>query len=125
MRARYSIKSYLSRRSKNNKRQIFRLDNIIKDGADSSFTELLVDDSGNPSNTTECREYESFILRKLESMVNKGILSERGLKYIKMFYLDGLSVTEIASKEGVTRQAVHETMSRTMKLIKSQLILGV
>jgi hypothetical protein len=121
-RARYSIKSYLGRKSKNNSRQIFRLDNIINSSAsDTTFLDFITDDSCSPSDYAENKDHQNFILKKLDEMVQKGIVSEKGIKYIKMFYLEGISVASIAKKEGVTRQAVHDMMSRTMKIIKNSL----
>lgn len=118
-RAKYSIKSYLSRRGKHNKKQVFRLDNIIKaSNTDSTFAELLKDDSKSPASFVEESELISFIVSKLDNMATNGTLSKRGVKYIKMHYLDSLSVKEIAAKESVTRQAVYDTISRTMKIVK-------
>ena len=63
-RAKYAIKSYLSRRSKNNQKQIFRLDNIIGGGSsDSTFTELLVDKSDSPLNQMSDRDFISFSIK--------------------------------------------------------------
>ena len=118
-RAKYSIRSYLGRRAKSGKRRIFRLDNVVKSSdKDSTFIEFLTDNSQNPSDYIENRDYENFILKKIDKMASGGILSSKGVVYIKMFYLNGMSVSSIAKKEGVTRQAVHDTMSRTMKIIR-------
>lgn len=120
-RAKYSIKSYLSRRAKNNKRMIFRLDKSISSSdGDKYFSELLVDKADPPAKTVEDRDYEEFVLKNLEDMSNRGRLSKKGLRYIKMYYLEGLSVAEIAKKESVTRQAVNDTISRTMEIIKNR-----
>lgn len=119
-RAKYSIKSYLSRRGKHNKRRVFRLDAVVKaSNQDSTFAELLTDNSQNPIGVVEDNDLSSYIIQKLDSMVSNGTLSSRGVRYIKMYYLDSLDVNKIAEKEGVTRQAVYDTMSRTMKIIKN------
>ena len=46
-----------------------------------------------------------------------GLLTERQQSYLDMYYNEDLSLSEIASREGVSRQAVSDLIKRSEKIL--------
>lgn len=118
LRAEYAIKSYLSRRKKNVDKNIYRLDNITDTESESSFADYLSSSEEDPSINIEKSDYNAYIMNQIEKMQKNGVISEKGKNYVKMHYLDEISVEKIAEKEGVSRQSVYQVLNRAMKSIK-------
>lgn len=118
-RAKYAIKSYLSRRSKNVNKNVLRLDNIVdSNNSDNSYTEFLESKEQSHENAIQDIEMGKFILSRMDDLVKTGVISDKGVRLIKMKYMDDLSMTEIASIENTSRQAVYDMINRTITLVR-------
>jgi|SRR5690554_247794 len=47
-----------------------------------------------------------------------GLLTTKQQRVFSLYYMDNLSLAEIADQEGTTRQAVHDLLQRTEKLLE-------
>lgn len=119
-RAIYAIKSYITRRKRESAKSVYRLDNIIdSNNSNSTFSAFLVDPSERPSEQVSRNDFVSELVNKMDRMVDNGLLSERGVSFIKMHYMKEMPMSEIANKEGISRQAVHDVVSRTLKIMRN------
>jgi predicted DNA-binding protein YlxM (UPF0122 family) len=48
-----------------------------------------------------------------------GLLTSKQQRVFSLYYMDNLSLAEIAEEEGTTRQAVHDLLQRTEKLLEN------
>ncbi|NLY89207.1 MAG: YlxM family DNA-binding protein [Firmicutes bacterium] len=47
-----------------------------------------------------------------------GLLTPKQQRVFSLYYMDNLSLAEIAEEEGTTRQAVHDLLQRTEKILE-------
>lgn len=122
-RAQFAIRNYVSRRAKEFKKRTLSFDSTIDaTKSSSSFRDTMVSYYDSPIAKIENQELINKILEKIEDMTDKGTISSLALSYIKMHYVDGLSMQEIADQKHVSRQSVHDLINRSLKTIKGTLL---
>ena len=60
----------------------------------------------------------------LEDVISCGIITDQQEKYLRSYYFDSMSYSEIARKNGISRQAVHDGVSRAIKRLEETLSSG-
>lgn len=117
-RAKYAIHLYISRRSRESRKKIYQLDNLLNDNK-LTFADTLEDKNmKSPSDIVENNESRIKIVKDLERLGDKGIVSKLGVSYLKMHYLDGKSMVEIANSRGVSRQSVSDLILKSVNTVK-------
>lgn len=115
LRGLWSIKSYMTRRKRNQKKIMSSLNYSDEDGKEL-YTYLEAD----------CEAPVETLLRKetreiLEQILSCGMITEKQELYMKMYYLKSMSVAEISEHCNISRQAVHESIRRALLKIKWEL----
>lgn len=63
--------------------------------------------------------FEKMIRANRLLEVYAGLLTERHARITRFYYLDNLSLSEIAEIEGISRQAVHDGIERSLEMMES------
>ena len=66
---------------------------------------------------------DSLIIKQIQDVANK-VLTTKENRALKL-YLNGLTITEIARKTGVTKQSVSEMKKRAVNKIRKNLTLEI
>ena len=117
-RARFAIKSYLSRRARNLKNVEFSIDSIMNNETQDTFAATIVDDRETAQENLSREENNKYLLKKLEDFRNRGVLSNRAYNYIQDFYLNDMKVEDMAAKYDVTKQSIYHQMNSSMKTLR-------
>lgn len=106
----WAIKSYISAKYKKSSRN-YSYDNI-----------MFADSDNNTNNPLEnLIEVESEQLKKqyINQILDSDILTEKQKEQIKLYYFQGLTLSEIGKKYGVTREAIRQNLLKGIKSIQS------
>ena len=116
LRGLWAIKSYLVRQKRKNKNKIDSINkNIDEDG--TQLSSILQGDSEPPIKAI----LKSELREILEDVISCGIITQQQEKYLRSYYFDSMSYSEIARENGVSRQAVHDSVSRAIKSLEEEL----
>lgn len=107
----YAIKKYFNRSSQNKKKYTYSIDQKFNDDT-TSLSSSLEDNKLSPAQKLEISEYIDYVLDKV---------SAKQADYLKKYYLDGMSLTEIAKEKGISRQAVHNVIQLALKKIRNHI----
>lgn len=116
----WAIKSYVGRSNKTNKQKILSIDKklLANVGGTTTFSDLLADESHGPIKNVENDERLKIIKDKINYILTCGILSEQQAEYIRLFFLEEISAAQIARDHNVSRQSVHDMISRALKEVR-------
>lgn len=106
----WAIKSYISAKYKKSSRN-YSYDNM-----------LFVDSDNNSNNPLDLLiETESEQLKKeyIEEILNSDILTDKQKEQIQLYYYQGLTLSEIGKRYGVTREAIRQNLLKGIKNIQS------
>jgi len=109
----WAIKSYVARATRKSKYKVASLNQSFDDQK-TSFAANVVDSSESPDDNAIRKEIEV----KLRSSLKNAAISELAYKYLIMHYWQGKSMTSIAKERGVSKQSVHDLITRSIKTIK-------
>jgi len=114
----WAIKSYLSRKINNSENQPIYLSQSVFSETDSGKQQDLcsVLESGVPTSSEEAlvneeREY-------LCSLIDSSDLTAKQQNCVKLHYLEGMTLSEIAREKNISREAVRQSVSRGIEKIK-------
>lgn len=117
-RAQYAIKNYLNRKSKSRKHVVLSLDKVINSSvSENTFSSSIEDSHESPAEAIERIDYNNKIYERLIKSKENGEISELAFNYVKNYYLEGKTFTEIAKEYGVTRQNVCHSVGRSVKTL--------
>ena len=119
LRAIWAIKSYLVRQKRKSKNKIDSI-NISIDENGSQLCSILDSNSEPPIQNILKSELRDI----LEDVISCGIITNRQEKYLRSYYFDSMSYSEIGRKNGVSRQAVHDAVNRAVKSLGEALSSG-
>ena len=112
-RAIWAIKSYLERR-KRQSAKIWSLNRGFNIDEDGELGDYIADDRLSPEATAIQNEQKVLI----NDLLHSGVLTEKEHKYIEAHYWENLSCAEIARMHDISRQAVHDCISRGINKLK-------
>jgi len=115
----WAIKSYLVRQKRKNKYKVDSI-NISIDEDGSQLCSIL---DGNYEPPIE-KILKSELRELLEDVISCGIITDRQEKYLRSYYFDSMSYSEIGRERGVSRQAVHDAVNRAVKSLEEALSSG-
>ena len=119
LRAIWAIKSYLVRQKRKSKHKIDSI-NISIDEDGSQLCSIL---EGNYELPIE-KILKSELRELLEDVISCGIITDRQEEYLRLYYFDSMSYSEIGRESGVSRQAVHDAVNRAVKSLEEALSSG-
>ena len=116
----YAIRSYVEHVTHNNavKKTSCFTDLGTKFGKDDATKEFDVADNSNPASISIDRERKENTVRIVKELLDSDILSDVQKKYIKMRFMDNMSVMEIATACDVSRQGVNDVILRGLDKMK-------
>ncbi len=119
-RIKWAIKSYVGRSSRTSKRKTLSLDRTLDQSGQSieTFSANLADKRPGPAEIVSESELSNKTTFHLGKLLDSGVISDQASCYIKMYYLQGQSMIEIAQKRGVSRQSVHDLIKRAIVSLK-------
>lgn len=112
----WALQAYVGRSTRKNKNKMLSLDNTLTQET-GTFAENVVDTSETPEETVSRKEVAEKIRRSLKNAA----ISELAYKYIVMHYFQGKSMTSIAKERGVSKQSVHDLITRSITEIKNSI----
>tara|TARA_R100000008_G_C3583619_1_gene170436 strand:- start:2155 stop:2790 length:636 start_codon:yes stop_codon:yes gene_type:complete len=115
----WAIKSYLVRQKRKSKNKI----NSINTSIDEDGTQLCSILEGDYELPIQ-NILKSELRELLEDVISCGIITDQQEKYIRAYYFDSMSYSEIARKNGISRQAVHDGVNRAIKSLEETLSSG-
>lgn len=119
-RIQWAIKSYVGRSSRASKRKTLSLDRTLSQNGQGveTFSANLADKRPGPAEIVSESEFSDKTSTHLGRLLDSGIISDQASTYIKMYYLQGQSMVDIAQQRGVSRQSVHDLIKRAVKSLQ-------
>lgn len=119
-RIQWAIKSYVGRSNRASQRGMLSLDRNVDRTMECSetFSSRIADKSPGPEEIVSEGEFSEKAASRLEQLLDGGTISDQASEYIKMYYLQGQSMADIASKRGVSRQSVHDLITRAIDTLR-------
>lgn len=116
----YAIKSYATRSAKRRNKNLISLERTKMGGSEKTIrmSDTIADSRPNHVEEVSDREMELTRNEKLEGLLNSGIISDKQADYLRLYYLQGVSMPDIANRNGVSRQSVHDMIRRALIELK-------
>lgn len=116
----WAIQSYVTRKKKNTKRKLVE---IYHDNNDKelSLLDVVSDKTSSPVDNLIEQENKENIKKYLETILSEsfGLISEKQAKYIKLYYFENLTFSDIGKKFNVTREAVRQGIKKALEKIRN------
>ena len=112
----WAIKSYLVRRKRRGKYPVSSINTEVDEEGGQLYS-ILSDESSSPLD----RLLHSEMREVLEEIISCGIITERQEEYVRLHYFDSMSFSDIGKQHGVSRQAVHDAVTRAINKLGEQL----
>lgn len=116
----WAIQSYVTRKKK---KGIKKLVEIYHDNKDKelSLLDIVSDDSMSPIDIIIDEEQKTNLKKYFESILSEslGLISERQAQYIKLYYFDNFTFSDIGKKFNVTREAVRQGIKKALEKIRN------
>jgi RNA polymerase sigma factor (sigma-70 family) len=112
----WAIKTYVTNKYKNSSRKI-SLDYSIDDKA--TIVNNIVDHKNqSPALIAEMQETEANLHKDIYKLLNIAPISDRQKDQIKLYYLNGLTLSQIGKHYDISREAVRQNIKRGLNTIK-------
>lgn len=116
----WAIQSYVTRQysqKRKTKKPIISLDQSYQDDMQikdivSSNNLSIIDDIIN-------REDCSLLKKDIQQILNSGILNERQVEYIKMYFFEDMTLEQIGKKFNITREAVRQGLNKAYSTLRN------
>lgn len=113
----WAIKTYITKQYKSKK--LNSLDFTIDDNNSSLYSTIPDHKNKDPLDVLIENEEEDNLNMDISSILNSDILNQKQKEQIRMYYFDNMSLAEIGSKYGVTREAVRQNIKRAITSIQN------
>lgn len=118
----YAIRNYATRSGKAFRRQVFSLDNFINRVLESeSFAQNIPDCGEAPGEGIEREEELEALRARIDDLLDSGFISDQQASYLRMYYLEGKSLSEIGHTRGVSKQGVSELIRKACLRLKAHI----
>lgn len=114
----YAIRNYVGRSAKSNKRRMYSLDRKLCDSESDSFAQTMPDNGPSPAEIIQQQDEQDKLVSKIEALLESGAISDQQASYLRQHFLHGMSMAEIGSLRGVSRQSVHDLITRALRELK-------
>lgn len=111
----WEITAYLKRKKrKRDGMQVVSLNYFTSsnDEEQPQLIDVLPDEVANPAFTVADAEEQAHRQINIEGLLTAGILTKKEEKYIRMYYLQEVSLSDIGRMEGVSREAIRQDVAR-------------
>lgn len=112
----WAIKSYLVRQKRRSKYPVTSINTEIDEEGGQLYS-ILSDESGSPLD----KLLRSEMREVLEEVISCGIITSRQEEYVRLRYFDSMSFSDIGKEYGISRQAVHDAVTRAITKLGEQL----
>jgi RNA polymerase sigma factor (sigma-70 family) len=117
----WAIQSYVTKnyRDRNRKHKIYSLDYSKSENEEQSgYAFVNNSKSKNPEEILIKKEEEQLISDKINEIFGLSILSDKQKQYCALYYLDGYTFEQIGHKYGLTREAIRQSIKKTIEKVK-------
>jgi RNA polymerase sigma factor (sigma-70 family) len=117
----WAIKTYVTKKYKqnNNKKKIKITHSINYSDDDLNLESLLPDNSQKePVEILMDREKHNNISADIQNLLDMSNISDKQKEYIKLYYYENMTLEQIGSSYGVTREAVRQSIKSAIGKIK-------
>jgi RNA polymerase sigma factor (sigma-70 family) len=116
--ATYAIKNYVGRSAKSSKRRTYSLDNQLLNDDSDSFAQTMPDNHPTPSEIVESKDQGEKLSEKISMLLECGAISDQQATYLRQHFLYDISMADIGAMRGVSRQSVHDLITRALKELR-------
>jgi len=116
----WAIKTYLTNLHK--KKKINILDVDLQN--DKEFISSYIEDYRyqEPSLNVETNEYHQDIRMLIDEIFNSDILTDKQKEQIRLYYIEGLTLSQIGKQYGVTREAIRQNIKKGIQSVQEVLL---
>lgn len=116
----WAIQSYVTRKKKKSKKKLVEVYHDNKD-KELSLLDIVSDGVALPIDTIIDNEQKSDLKKYFETILSEsfGLISEKQAQYIKLYYFDNLTFSDIGKKFNVTREAVRQGIKKALEKIRN------
>lgn len=116
----WAIQSYVTRQysqKRKNKKPIISLDQSYQD--DMQVKDII--SGNNPSIVDDIinKEDSNLLKTDIQQILNSGILNERQVEYIKMYFFEEMTLEQIGKKFNITREAVRQGLNKAYSTLRN------
>lgn len=115
--AKWVVYEYLGRKKKANERTPLSLDAIYSD-TEKNLGNIIPSEMEQPDETAIRNESNDNFSTGLGQLIDQGFISETQADCLKMHFMDGMSITDIAKERGYSRQSVSALILRAMEKLR-------
>lgn len=116
----WSIQSYITRQygTKNKFRQkTMSLDHQYQD--DLQIKDIIANKSSSAIETIIENEQKDSLKHDINTILDSGILSDRQVEYIKMYFFEDMTLEQIGKKFNITREAVRQGLNKAYDILRN------
>lgn len=115
----WAIKTYITNKYKKNNDSKISLNYINQDNQQSFADNIANHDTLSPLELLINKEEEYNLSENIKNVLDHAGLSEKQKLQIKMYYLEGHTLSYIGKKFGVSREAIRQNIKRAIEIIRS------
>lgn len=115
----WAIQSYVTRQygSKNKyKQNMISLDQCHQD--DLQVKDIIPTKDASVIDSIIDKEETNLLKKDIESLLNSGLLNDRQVSYIKMYFFEDMTLEQIGKKFNITREAVRQGLNKAYSSLR-------
>lgn len=113
----WAIKTYITNKYKKQKKDTFSL-NFSSEGSDEIVASIQDDKAYDPVCIAIKNEQSEAYSKYIQCIFDSGLLTEKQISIIKLYYLENETLASIGKKFGVSREAIRQNLKRAIALIQ-------
>jgi RNA polymerase sigma factor (sigma-70 family) len=116
----WAIQSYVTRKKKKSRKKLVEVYHDNKD-KELSLLDIVSDGSISPIDSIIDSEQQANLKQYFETILSEsfGLISEKQAQYIKLYYFDNMTFSDIGKKFNVTREAVRQGIKKALEKIRN------
>lgn len=115
----WAIKTYLSKRYKNQSKKMLSLDSPTSQDSDMDFTNYLISNEADPSDNLMNDEYHKNLSKDIKDILNSNIINTQQKQYIELYFFKGYTLEKIGNMFNLTREAVRQNINKGLASIRN------
>ena len=116
----WAIQSYVTRKKKKSRKKLVEVYHDNKD-KELYLLDIVSDGSVSPIDSIIDSEQQANLKQYFETILSEsfGLISEKQAQYIKLYYFDNMTFSDIGKKFNVTREAVRQGIKKALEKIRN------
>lgn len=116
----WAIQSYVTRQysqKRKNKKSVISLDQSYQD--DMQIKDIVSDNNLSIIDDIINKEDCNLLKTDIQQILNSGILNDRQVEYIKMYFFEDMTLEQIGKKFNITREAVRQGLNKAYSTLRN------